>query len=197
MSATSRSNLRTERGGAYIELLLAFPILCTCIFAGLEYSRALNQLQVAVSSSREIANVAFRNCIADAVQARRSAQAAEFDQTTCLSAARTELVNAQQINAIFPGLEFRLAAYSYDPAANAISADGSASYGSACVGNSADCNSRYSVAAFTDNPLLKDAAQQYGTLVVAEVFIPYNGLLSGATSMFHFTPKVIYGTTIL
>lgn len=189
--------LETNRGGAFLELLLVFPILCLIAFAGIEYARALDQLQIAVNASREIANVAFRDCIVDAVQARRSTQAPHFNQNECLASARSSLLSDQQIAAIFPGLEFSLSVYSFDPATNVVTRDGTANFGTQCIGASQDCASRYSTTVFAERPALGDALREYGTVVIAEVYLPYNALLSGATPMFQFTPRVIYGTTIL
>lgn len=185
----------SSRGNALLELTLVLPLLCLIGMSGIEYSRALSQIQAATAMSKEIASYAYRECIADGLAVKATQNPVHFDQNSCLAGARDVLVNKEKIAQILPGVQFRISMYTYDPASTNVSRDGDTVYGSTCAPQAGTCVSRYSAAAFTNTAELKSAITQLGTVVTAEVFAPYQPVTLLPPNFFH--TGAVYATTIL
>ena len=58
-------NRENERGVAMVELALVFPVLALVVFMGIEFSRALQRIEMASALSREAASIAYREAVAN------------------------------------------------------------------------------------------------------------------------------------
>jgi Flp pilus assembly protein TadG len=196
----SRSNhqtysLHTGRGAAILELAFVLPVLVLVVFGGIEFSRALQRMQIATALSREIASLAYRDPIADPAgdpdKGGKDAQAI-LDQ---LNRSAIDVTNLAQ--KLVPGSEILVSVYRYDPTAPT----------NTTVDFHSNLPGKYSTRfSWLDrnNGIVgsKIGSQEKrlntrGYLVVGESYVPYTSILSFVWSMLNQPPQVFYDATVL
>jgi hypothetical protein len=189
-------------GHAILELALVLPVLGLLALGGIELSRAMITTQIATSLSKQIATIAYRECIADKAtvkSADSTNQTLYYNPTACIQAVGDSLKNTQQIHKIAPGTEYIISMYSYDgTATNPVSDDlgGPLKWGAGASAPVSD--SKFTTGNFSDASGVYGAAlKKYETLIIAEVFVPYESVFRRVLNIFFFEPGVIYATTIL
>lgn len=65
---THESDVHHERGVSLVEFAMVAPFLLLVIFGAIEFTRLLRVSQLAISLSREMANVGFRACSAEVME---------------------------------------------------------------------------------------------------------------------------------
>jgi Flp pilus assembly protein TadG len=197
----SIGNVVSSTGGhAILEFALVLPLICLLGFAGIELSRALNTLEVATALSKEMASIAYRDCVADPVtvsgQVRQANDQQKFSQQQCLQDVRQDLNS--RIRTIAPDAEFVISIYTYD-SVNGYLQPAYTAQGNPNTNIFQYNQYKFTVNRFSSNPsgTLAQALREYDVLVIAEVYLPFESYLGRALPTFTFNPGVIYASTIL
>ncbi len=59
------TNMKSTKGVAILELVIILPLLVLVVLVGIDYSRALQRMQIAAALSREAASIGYREFVAD------------------------------------------------------------------------------------------------------------------------------------
>ncbi|MCB0324087.1 MAG: hypothetical protein KDD69_10955 [Bdellovibrionales bacterium] len=174
-------------GNAFIELLLVLPALLIIIMSGIEGSLAMKTQQVSTSISRELVLAAQRLCVLDS----GPEETTYFDTQRCFEEKVTPLFRDQLAKAA-PDATFVLTLYVVD--GTTVESRAQVDHRATAAGN----HSKFAPDAL-QNELTStprgEALDLFGSLLVAEVFIPQSGPLSA--SLFNrFFVSTIYGVTI-
>ncbi len=152
-----------EEGGAFIELAIVIPILALLVFGALSLTGTLSESQVASALSRELANVAYRECLADP----EAVGSIKFDPATCLQG----IVNTFSLNGV-PGGQIVISLYNWRPGAGGAAGKVELT----ARRSSAGTVSKFSTSSFGGpdpaGTALAAALQGYQRLVIAEVYVP-------------------------
>jgi Flp pilus assembly protein TadG len=189
------------RGHALVELALILPVLILIAFAGIDFARALNTYQIALSLSKEIASASYRECIVDVAdynssQVNLSASHLKglFDPKQCLAAVRASL--ATTVSNVAPNTEFSIVMFSYDSASNKAVEYVPTGYPS--LKNHTTSSFVFSGTTSTDSSgTLEKALQDYEVLILAEVNVPYQAIFGVLLTSLGFHPDHIYAATVL
>lgn len=164
-----------ESGLAMLELALALPIVLIISFVSIETARSLRYVQVASTLSREVASLAYRDCVGDK----------DEKLMFCLRNVRDEVLG--YANNLIGGSEVIVSMYTYD----GTTAKDETSY-------EAGESSQYTLAGtaisgLTDTNFLTNQR----IVVIGEVYIPYEPLVPRLSSAFNLGAKDYYDATVL
>jgi hypothetical protein len=147
------------RGGALIELALISPLLILLCFGALQIAIATSQLQMATQLGKELATLAYRDCVAE----HGVVGSPKFDPAACLS--RTIQKFGTSTADLTTNGSFVVSLYNED--SGTYSRTASESFGGATTRFPADFST-----SGPDVQTLKQALDDYHQLIVAEAFLP-------------------------
>lgn len=191
-----------ERGHAILELAIVLPVLFLLAMASLELAALLKYHQAGSALSREIASIAYRDCVADTTVVGDSF----FDPQLCMDKLFTGKLKTRLEKAA-PGAKFIVSLYNYD--GTTVSRDGFKEFINLKNTSSSSAtptgNSKFSKSEFTSDlsntkskrKYLTRSLALYGTLVVGEVYIPYTGLAAMVPIFVPFNVSSAYASTTI
>lgn len=201
-----------ETGTAILELAIVLPVLVLLALGAIEFSRALQHMQVAVAASRELASLVYRDCAADPAG---DPQASAPNQAEILHKINQHIddVKANFTENLYPGTELRVALFRRNPTTNTYQEYTSFSHTSTTNCTSTVCfhGSTFTHPVSVHDPHTNTIGQgvritrggvdtdisQRDIITVAEAFVPYQAIFSQFLGLFDFDPTGFYDATIL
>ncbi|MFN8390841.1 MAG: TadE family protein [Bdellovibrionota bacterium] len=164
----------SERGASLVELAIVAPAMMLLVFAAFSLCGQLRGSQHASSMSRELASMAYRDCLADA----QAGQSDKFSPDSCLPTAVETFRAANEF--IKSDMAYVVTLYNYDTATDTAKL----TFQAATPGQT----SRVSLTSFagTDpyGTALMASLRTLNRLIIAEVFYPEDG-------------RIVYAATII
>lgn len=195
------NNNFTDRGVAIIELLICLPVLLILVFVGSDIAIALNKYQIALSLSKDLATIVYRECVIDINSYQYSSMRTDGYYSELLGPPEcVKKLNDSKMKTAVAKISsdagYALSMYNWrsfprSPLRTAIALHNVPA-------------SRYSINNFRQGPsadtdvsgntskLLKD----YEVVVIAEVFIPHQTLFPGIMNSLHFKDNMVYAATL-
>lgn len=183
--------IKSDSGHAIAELAFFLPVLVLIAFASLEFSMMLKNYELATTLSRELANVAYREC-AVSIEAMNTANTM-FDPDPCLDLVIRDL---QQKFTKVANVQLVVSLYHWNPGA------GSSGRSVMKATNGGNYPSRYSVSrlerADVSTPTLGTSIiEEYRTVIIGEVYVPYNLMFSFMSRFASPVSGAMYAATVI
>ena len=166
---------------------MVIPLIFGLTFAGLEYSRALRTWEISTALSRELANMAFRQCSEE----RDTGPFAQY-LSNCLNQVIRDV--QAQTGSTAPGAQMILSLYTGGPG-KTITEEAIVGQGTPPV------VSKYDVLNMNANPAsgLSQAIELNHVLVIAEVYLPHKRIINGIPGIYVWGSgqRLFYDATIM
>lgn len=183
---------QAQTGVAILELALILPVLVFCVFAGLEFARALQKMEIAAALSREAASIAYRNCAAD--PAGDPSYTEHWNDTAyivaCLTAARDEVLDIG--TALTDRVDIIVNLYREDAAHTMVQ------YSTGAI-DPVKHSTKFAVAGGTTvtggNGAVTLHRRSY--VVTGEAYVPFQTIIGFVWKSFRAIPQEFYDATIL
>lgn len=170
----TRKGRTAQRGSVLLELALALPVIILLSFLSIETARSLRYVQVAATLSREVASLAYRDCIGDQDQ----------KLVFCLRRVRDEVLG--YANNLVDDSELIVSMYTYD----GTTAERATSY-------EAGVSSQYNLSGTTITGLNDvNFLTNQRIVVIGEVTVPYEPLVPRLSEAFNLGED-LYDATVL
>ncbi len=192
--------LSNSQGHALLELAIVLPLLWTLMVAGVEFGRALNRYQVALSLSQQITRSAYRECIVDAGDFA-SSQLKDagkhnplFEPNTCLARIRDSF--SASVTNIAPDAEFFISMYRNQ--SDTVTRDGFVFFQGAAPRYNTKLNEdQFRTIGAQGSGDLGRALKDYEILIIAEIYVPHNAIIGNFLDYFFTDSGALYAATIL
>lgn len=181
-----------------LEFLIVLPLLLGLVAAGLEFSRSLRYYQSATALSRELTNIAYREC----------ANRPPLDTMVCLERVRAPL----QIGGskLVQGLELVVSMYEFDEPTGTYRRLGVSPL-NASTGASGVSQTKFAIAggttldgvagALTGTGLIgrlnQTTLQRHRVVAIGEAFVPYSPVIRMVLGTFSAESGILYDAAIL
>lgn len=161
-------------GHILLEATLIIPIIITIAFAGIEFTRSMRHAKIAMSLSREAANLVFREC----------SDRFSLNNTQCLRSKQLELDGFAE--SLVPGAEVIVTVYITQETKPGTSIALPELRARQPQQPSANSNPQFVTRLNAPPTFLSDEH----TVVIAEAYVPYSPLISGISGFFRFNPQL-------
>lgn len=203
----SRTEDSGAKGHAILELAICLPFLVGVSFAGIEFARALQHVQMATHFSNELASQILRDCLSHD----------EVNWRLCLDTYRE--VHRDFAERIHPGTQVIVSSYAWDSNTRSYKRLGISPRGAGFGGDKVNgiWQTKLGVAqavpmvdpvrgsplsgtlegSTLTGALRASTLQNHGTLIIAEAYVPFKSIIPGFAGIFSFAPEAFYDITAI